>query len=66
MRHIKLNSVGAIIDRETKFVYPQNIDGTLDLNSGNHFTDCCKEWYESLDKYDMQIIHNLLIEYCFN
>lgn len=66
MKHIKLNSVGAIIDRETKIVYPQNIDGTLDLNCGNHLSDCCEEWYEFLDKYDKQIVHNLIIEYCFN
>ena len=64
MKHIKLNSVGSIIDTETKIVYPQN--GRLDLNCGNHFTDCPKEWYESLDKYDKQIIYNLLIEYCFD
>ena len=60
MKYIKLNSVGSIIDTETNMVYPQNIDGTPDLNCGGYLEDSCEEWFDSLDKKDKEIVDNLI------
>ena len=45
---VKLNSVGSILDTKDGMVYPQNNDGTPDLNCGGYLEDSCDEWLDSL------------------
>jgi hypothetical protein len=56
---LKLNSVGSTIDTKTNIVYPQNIDGTPDLNCGVHLAECSNEWYVSLNRSDNKKIMEL-------
>jgi hypothetical protein len=60
MKYKKLNSVGSIIDTETKMVYPQKIDNTPDLNFGVHLEDCTDEWYDSLDNKDEKVLRQIV------
>ena len=53
---VKLNSVGAILDRKTDMVYPQNSDGTPDLSCGVFLQDCRYEWFKSLSEKDRKIV----------
>jgi len=59
IKMLKLNSVGSIIDTKTKMVYPQNVDGTPDLNCGVHLTECSNEWFLSLNRLDNKNIMQL-------
>tara|TARA_Y100000593_G_C4064562_1_gene216079 strand:- start:255 stop:488 length:234 start_codon:yes stop_codon:yes gene_type:complete len=54
---LKLNSVGSILDTKTGMVYPQNNDGTPDLNCGTDIFECCEEWTNSLDKKDLHSVY---------
>ena len=54
---IKLNAVNTLIDTKTTMVYPQNSDGTPDLNCGGYLEDCCEEWFDCLSKEDRKIVN---------
>ena len=58
---VKLNSVGSVFDKKTFNVYPQNIDGTPDLNCGVYVLDCSEEWVNSLSKEDLQTLNDMHI-----
>ena len=60
---LKLNSVGSVIDKRTKIVYPQNVDGTPDLDCGVHITECPDDWFSSLSKMDIKTIYIIHIKY---
>ena len=53
---VKLNSVGSILDTKDGMVYPQNNDGTPDLNCGTYLADCDIEWFDSLNDKDEKIV----------
>ena len=57
---VKLNSVGSILDTKDGMVYPQNNDGTPDLDCGGYLEDCCEEWFDSLNKEDRKIVDSLI------
>ena len=54
---VKLNSVGSILDTKDGMVYPQNNDGTPDLNCGVDIFECCEEWINSLNKKDLHSVN---------
>tara|TARA_R100000808_G_C2145875_1_gene153733 strand:+ start:231 stop:425 length:195 start_codon:yes stop_codon:yes gene_type:complete len=58
---VKLNSVGSILDTKTFNVYPQNNDGTPDLDCGVYVLDCDVEWVNSLSKEDLQTLNDMNI-----
>ena len=60
---VKLNSVGSILDTKTGIVYPQNNDGTPDLNCGVYFEDYSDEWLESISDSDWDKIKKLPSQY---
>ena len=60
---VKLNSVGSILDTKDGMVYPQNNDGTPDLNSGCYYKDCSEEWLESISDSDWKKIKKLPSQY---
>ncbi len=57
---VKLNSVGSILDTKDCMVYPQNNDGTPDLDCGVDIFDCGEEWINSLNKKDLLVVNNLM------
>ena len=52
-----------IRDRKSGMVYPQNNDGTPDLNCGTYFKDCSEEWLESISDSDWDKIKKLPSQY---
>ena len=56
MKDIILDSVGSVFDPNGNMVYPQNEDGSPDLNCGTYLEDCSDEWWESLSKKDKKAI----------
>ena len=56
---VKLNSVGSILDTKTFNVYPQNNDGTPDLDQ----SDLVSEWteLEDVDLGKLFYIHRQLV-----
>jgi len=55
---IVLKSVGSMIDVESGIIYPQNEDGSPDLNMDISLVDgeVNAEWYDGLSKEDYQIV----------
>ena len=51
---LMLESVGSCIDC-TGTTYPLNVDGTPDLSSGVHFSECTHEWYDGLSQDDYSL-----------
>lgn len=50
---LPLPSVGSLIDPDTGMIYPQNVDGTPDLNSGvDGMDEPSDEWIDSLSQKD--------------
>ena len=58
---VKLNSVGSMLYTETFNVYPQNTDGTPDLDCGVYVLDCGVEWANSLSEEDLQTLNDMNI-----
>ena len=54
-KHIKLNSVGSIIDQDG-IVYPQLKNGKPDLDNGVEFSEVSDEWLEGLSDADRKLI----------
>jgi hypothetical protein len=61
---LKLNSVGCVINTDTKMVYPmynekfQKIYRRIyDENSGIHLDECSKEWVDALSEDDIMLIN---------
>ena len=52
MNIIRLESVGSVLDSVDNMVYPQMVDGSLDLNMGVELSDCSDEWVLSLSRED--------------
>ena len=59
---LKLKSVGSVLDKKNKMVYPQFKNGTIDFNNGVHLVDCSNEWYTSLNEEDCLKIMDLPIK----
>ena len=58
-----LESVGSCIDC-TGTTYPLNVDGTPDLNSGVHYSDCCEEWLNGLSFDDAAELNDWVYDKC--
>jgi hypothetical protein len=54
-KHIKLNSVGSVIDQDG-IVYPQLKNGKPDLDNGVEFSEISDEWLEGLSDADRKLI----------
>ena len=63
MNVLVLESVGSCIDC-TGTTYPLNVDGTPDLSSGVHYSDCCEEWSNSLSFDDAAELNDWVYEVC--
>ena len=62
MTLVKLNSVGSVVDTETKMVYPQLENGTPDLDSGVSITEdeIPGDFFDSLSQEDLEVLKNLV------
>jgi len=57
---VELNSVASVVDDETFIVYPKYINGGYDKEGGIILDVCSKNWYKSLDEWDMIVVRELL------
>jgi hypothetical protein len=63
LKVLMLESVGSCIDC-TGTTYPLNVDGTPDLSSGVHYSDCCEEWSNSLSFDDAAELNDWVYDMC--
>jgi len=52
MNLLRLESVGSVLDLVDNIVYPEMVDGSLDLEMGVHLDECSDEWVLGLSVYD--------------
>jgi hypothetical protein len=52
-----LNSVGSVIDTETKIVYAKYQMGGYDVDSGKHLDDCSEQFVNSMSEEDITLIN---------
>ena len=52
--YITLNSVGCVLDTETKLTHPQDKNGGFNKFNGEsvHINECSDEWWQSLSYLD--------------
>jgi hypothetical protein len=58
MKLINLNSVGSVIDADSGMIFPQNVDGSPDLECGSYIYDEPEdsEWNETLSREDAAVV----------
>jgi hypothetical protein len=54
---LNLNSVGSVIDTETKIVYAKYQNGGYDVSSGKHLDDCSEQFVNTLSEEDITLIN---------
>ncbi len=54
---LNLNSIGSVIDTETKIVYAKYQNGGYDVSSGKHLDDCSEQFVNSLSEEDITLIN---------
>ena len=62
-RHIRLDSVGCVIDKRTGMTYPKMADGETFCNSEEwavHPSECCWEWWHTLSPEDARTVVDIL------
>ena len=52
MNLLRLESVGSVLDMVDNMVYPEMVDGSLDLEMGVNLDECSDEWVLGLSVYD--------------
>ena len=52
MNLLRLESVGSVLDLVDNMVYPEMVDGSLDLDMGVHLDECSDEWVVGLSLED--------------
>ena len=60
---LMLESVGSCVDNNGT-TYPLNVDGTPDMNSGVHYSDCCEEWLYGLSFDDAAELNDWVYDKC--
>ena len=61
MNVLMLESVGSCVDSKG-IIYPLNVDGTPDMNSGVDWLDTTDEWSESLSEEDAGLLDDWLLK----
>jgi len=56
---VELNSVGSVIDTETKMVYPKYQMGGYDKLSGTHLDDLDERFVNEMSEADITLINEL-------
>jgi len=56
---VELNSVGSVIDTETKIVYPKYQMGGYDKLSGRHIDQLDKKFVDEMSEADITLINEL-------
>jgi hypothetical protein len=56
---VELNSVGSVIDTETKIVYPKYQMGGYDKLSGTHLDKLPKSFVDEMSEADITLINEL-------
>lgn len=56
---VELNSVGSVIDTETKIVYPKYQMGGYDKFSGVHLDQLTKKFVDEMSEEDITLINEL-------
>ncbi len=54
---LNLNSVGSVIDTETKIVYAKYQNGGYDVSSGKHLDECSEQLINLLSEDDIVLIN---------
>ena len=60
-RYVPLYSVGCFLDKTTGMTFAMlSSSDCFCKDNATHLTDCCDEWFDSLDKKDKEIVNNLI------
>jgi hypothetical protein len=54
---LNLNSIGSVIDTETKIVYAKYQNGGYDVSSGKHLDECSEQLINLLSEDDIILIN---------
>ena len=54
---LNLNSIGSVIDTETKIVYAKYQTGGYDKDSGKHLDDCSEQLIKLMSEDDIVLIN---------
>ena len=54
---LNLNSIGSVIDTETKIVYAKYQNGGYDVSSGKHLDECSEQFVNLLSEEDITLIN---------
>ncbi len=54
---LNLNSIGSVIDTETKIVYAKYQNGGYDVSSGKHLDECNEQLINLLSEDDIVLIN---------
>jgi hypothetical protein len=54
---LNLNSVGSVIDTETKIVYAKYQHGGYDKDSGVHLDNCSEQFVNSMSEEDITLVN---------
>ena len=58
VKMIELESVGCVVDTETRIVYPLFENGAIDLGMGVEFEELDQDWLDQLSGDDVDILRN--------
>ena len=58
VKMIELESVGCVLDTETRIVYPLFENGAIDLGMGVEFEELDQDWLDQLSGEDVDILRN--------
>jgi len=56
VKMIELESVGCVVDTETRIVYPLFENGAIDLGMGVEFEELDQDWLDQLSGDDVDIL----------
>jgi len=56
VKMIELESVGCVVDTETRIVYPLFENGAIDLGMGVEFEELAQDWLDQLSGDDVDIL----------
>jgi len=58
VKMIELESVGCVVDTETRIVYPLFENGAIDLGMGVEFENLDQDWLDQLSGDDIDTLRN--------
>ena len=58
VKMIELESVGCVVDTETRIVYPLFENGAIDLGMGVEFEELDQDWLDQLSGDDIDTLRN--------